>query len=182
MTEKISIDKSWTLFLDRDGVINERLMDDYVKNINEFIFLDGVLESFRIFNELFNRIIIVTNQRGIALNVMNQSDLESIHRFMVEKIRNNGGRVDSIYHCPHDKNDNCNCRKPNNGMLLQAYADFNDIDFSKSIMVGDTEPDMEMGRSKCKLNIFISERMENTPLADMVFPSLSEFARHLKGE
>ena len=84
-------DKSWTLFLDRDGVINVRLIDDYVKNINEFEFLPGVLEAFRIFAEKFGRIIIVTNQQGVGKGLMTLQDVDSVHDYMLKEVENQKG-------------------------------------------------------------------------------------------
>jgi histidinol-phosphate phosphatase family protein len=179
MTKFFDIDHTWTLFLDRDGVINRRIVDDYVKKIDDFVFLDGVLDSIKIFSRLFNRIVVVTNQRGIALGVMNADDLSVIHNYMINEIENIGGRVDRIYYCPHDKTDNCSCRKPKPGMLIKAQNDFPDIDFSKSIMVGDSESDMGLGRSRSLKNVFISETSRADVDADIVFPSLKDFEEYL---
>ena len=145
--KKLNIDKTWSLFLDRDGVINKRLMDDYVKNIDEFEFLPGVPEAFKKFSKIFGRIFIITNQRGIARKIMTEKDLESVHNFMINGIKNSGGRVDKIYFCPHDRNENCGCRKPDIGSALKAQQDFPEIDFSKSIMVGDTSSDIQFGKN-----------------------------------
>jgi len=182
MGKIFTIDNSWTLFLDRDGVINRRIIDDYVKRIDEFIFLEGVLDSIKIFSRLFNRIIVVTNQRGIALGVMNEYDLSVIHKHMINEIESNGGRVDRIYYCPHDKTDNCECRKPKPGMLIKAQSDFPDIDFSKAIIVGDSASDMGLGRSRSLKNVFISESSGADIDADIVFPSLKDFAEYLISE
>jgi len=182
MTKFFDIDNTWSLFLDRDGVINKRIVDDYVKNIDEFVFLEGVLESLKIFNRLFKRIIVVTNQRGIALGVMNEDDLSVIHEYMITEIESSGGRVDRIYHCPHDKTDNCECRKPKPGMLIKAQNDFPDIDFSRAIMVGDSASDMGLGRSRSLKNVFISETLHADSAADIVFSSLKDFAGYLINE
>lgn len=182
MKQIFNVDNDWTLFLDRDGVINRRIVDDYVKSIDEFIFLDGVLDSFKIFSRIFRKIIIVTNQRGIALGVMNINDLTLVHDYMINKVNSNGGRIDCIYYCPHDRNDNCGCRKPKPGMLIKAQNDYPDIDFSKSIMVGDSDSDMEMGHSKCLHNVFISASSYTNNIADISFPSLLDFARYLTNE
>lgn len=179
MKRIFNIDSSWTLFLDRDGVINKRLADDYVKTVDEFTFLDGVLDSLKIFSRLFKRIIIVTNQRGIALGLMSVNDLSVIHEYMIKEIAGNGGRIDGIYHCPHDRNDNCDCRKPGPGMLVKAQLDFPEIDFRKSIMVGDSDSDMAMGRSRSLSNVFISDSSRSHSMADITFTSLIEFARYL---
>ena len=120
MEWKGKIDKSWTLFLDRDGVINVRLIDDYVKNINEFEFLPGVLEAFKIFAEKFGRIIIVTNQQGVGKGLMTLQDVDMVHDFMKKEIDNQKGRIDAIYICPQLKSDPNNFRKPSPRMAYMA--------------------------------------------------------------
>jgi len=182
MTKLFNIDNTWTLFLDRDGVINKRIIDDYVKNTSEFVFLDGVLESLKIFKQLFRRIIVVTNQRGIALGLMNVDDLILIHEYMVKEVSNAGGKIDGIYYCPHDRGDNCGCRKPEPGMLINAQNDFPEIEFTKSIMVGDSDSDMAMGRSRSLTNVFISDSNNCAGFSDITFPSLIDFARYLIDE
>lgn len=153
----LNIDRSWTLFLDRDGVINRRLVDDYVKSWDEFEFLPGVLESIAQFSEWFGRIVIVTNQQGVGKKLMSEGDLHDIHNQMVSSILKAGGRIDKIYFCPHLKQDNPSCRKPEPGMGLEAQKDFPEIDFLKSMMVGDSISDMEFGRTLNMFNVFVSE-------------------------
>ncbi len=153
--KKLNIDKSWTLFLDRDGVINKRPMADYVKSVEEFEFLPGVEKAVKKFSEVFGRIFVITNQRGLAIKVMTENDLNQVHEHMINGIKNYGGRIDRIYYCPHDRNENCGCRKPDIGSALKAKKDFPEIDFAKSIMVGDTPPDMQFGRNAGMYTIII---------------------------
>ena len=94
------ITKEWTLFLDRDGVINDRIIDGYVTQIEEFVFLPNVLEAFKIFKNRFKRVIIVTNQQGVGKGIMRYKDVENVHNFMIQMIENHGGKVDKIYFCP----------------------------------------------------------------------------------
>jgi histidinol-phosphate phosphatase family protein len=129
-----------TLFLDRDGVINKLRLNDYVKNWDEFEFLPGILETLCLLSKRFKRIIVVTNQRGIGKGLMTENMLQDIHKKMIAAIENAGGRIDRIYYCTAIS-ENDPDRKPNTGMALQAKRDFPDIDFSKSIMVGDSESD-----------------------------------------
>lgn len=152
----LKIDKSWSLFLDRDGVINVRPINDYVKKIEEFKFLPGAPEAISKFSHIFNRIFIVTNQRGIARNLMTEKDLLDIHSHMLGQIKEYGGHIDKIYFCPHNRDEGCACRKPSAGMALKAVADFPEVDLSKSIMVGDTLSDMEFGKNAGMYNILIS--------------------------
>jgi len=156
--KKLNIDKSWSLFLDRDGVINKRLMDDYVKNVEEFEFLPGVTEAFKKFSEIFGKIFIITNQRGIAREIMTEQDLESVHNFMINCIKNSGGRIDKIYFCPHDRDENCGCRKPDIGSALKAKQDFPEVDFNKSIMVGDTSSDIQFGENAGMYTIKVTNK------------------------
>ncbi len=137
--------KGWTLFLDRDGVINRRLPGDYVKIWPQFEFLPGVLPAIAAFSPLFKHIIVVTNQQGIGKRLMDEAQLADIHRRLKETVAAAGGRIDAIYFCPHLSADNCTCRKPNPGMALQAQVDFPDIDFTKSVMAGDTASDIQFG-------------------------------------
>jgi len=142
-----------TLFLDRDGVINCHRPDDYVKCWEEFEFMPGILEALAVWNQQFKHIVVVTNQRGVGKGLMSEETLLDIHRRMVVAIEQHGGRIDKIYYCTDLHNDSPN-RKPNPGMALQAKADFPDIDFSKSVMVGDSESDMEFGRRAGLTNVF----------------------------
>ncbi len=123
----------WSLFLDRDGVINERLPDDYVKKWEEFKFLPGVLDALTAFNQYFSRIFIVTNQAGIEKELYTHQDLKQIHEQMMEYIQYHGGRIDEIYYCPYKGDLDPLCRKPNPGMALEAKKDFPEIDFKKCI-------------------------------------------------
>jgi len=141
-----------TLFLDRDGVINRHRPDDYVKKWEEFEFNLGIFEDLAVWNKNFKHIVVVTNQRGVGKGIMTEDTLLDIHRKMLEEIESHGGRIDKIYYCTDINNDSPN-RKPNIGMALQAKADFPDINFSKSVMVGDSESDMDFGRN-CGMKIF----------------------------
>lgn len=171
----LNIDKSWALFLDRDGVINKRLIDDYVKNLEEFEFLAGVPEAISEFSEIFGRIFIVTNQRGISRNIMTEADLNIVHKYMLNEISNAGGKIDKIYFCPHDRNTGCGCRKPDTGMALNAKQDFPEIDFNKSIMVGDSSSDIQFGKNAGMLTIKVTS--EET--AELSVSSLIELAQLL---
>ena len=137
---------NWTLFLDRDGVINERRPGAYVTQWEEFRFKAGVLEAIPTLNQLFARILIVTNQQGIGKGLMSAQDLQLIHETMLKTIASHGGRIDKIYHCPSLKTDESNCRKPDPAMASQAKLEFPEIDFSNSLMVGDTVTDIGFGK------------------------------------
>ncbi len=144
---QFEIDKSWTLFLDRDGVINTRKMGDYVYSVEEFYFLPQVKEAIAYFSTIFSRIIVVTNQQGIGKNKMTERNLLDIHRYMLEEIQKVGGKVDQVYFAPELKSDVHSTRKPKPDMALKAKKDFPEIIFEKSIMVGDTDSDIEFGKN-----------------------------------
>ncbi len=131
------------IFLDRDGVINRKAPEgDYIKNWSEFEFLPGALEAIRILGGLAGRLIVVTNQRGVALGRMSEEDVRQIHERMLEAVRQAGGRIDAVYYCPHEEGA-CDCRKPAVGLFLRAKRDFPDIDFATSLVVGDSARDLE---------------------------------------
>jgi len=173
--KNLNIDKDWTLFLDRDGVINHKIENDYVRNWNQFKFLPNVLKAIRGLYKIFGKIIIVTNQRGIGKKLMTEEDLREIHRNMLLEILRTGGKIDKIYYCPCNIDDNCKCRKPNIGMALQVKKDFPEIDFSKSIMLGDSLSDMEFGKKLGMLTILVSKNLKHNSTvynADFVFKDL----------
>ncbi len=159
------VDDSWTLFLDRDGVINHRILDAYVTDIEEFEFIEGVWEAVRYCSEIFGKIIVVTNQQGIGKGLMTEAQLSGIHAHMQTRIEQSGGRIDAIYYCPFLAENNPECRKPNTGMAAQAQSDFPEIDFEKSIMVGDSVTDMEFGLRLGMKTIFIQTKAEDAAAA-----------------
>ncbi len=178
-----SIDKTWTLFLDRDGVINDEKHLDYIHTWDEFKFYDGVKDALKIFAEKFGKIFIVTNQRGVAKGLTKLEDLEMIHKNMVKEFEDAGGRIDKIYYCVDLDDTNPN-RKPNPGMGLQAKKDFPEIDFSKSIMIGNTLSDMKFGRNlNIAINIFLPTTRKEIDLhhadIDLVFNDLISVAKAL---
>ena len=136
------------LLLDRDGVINVLRPADYVKCVEEFVFCPGALEALRLLNPLFRRIVIVTNQRGVGRGLMSESDLEDIHRWMLARIQEAGGRIDRIYVCTAT-DDADPRRKPNIGMATEVRSDYPDIDFDRSWFVGDSASDLEFARRAC---------------------------------
>jgi len=185
MTSWISaIDRSWTLFLDRDGVINRRIVDGYVKSWDEFEFLPGVPGAMSTFARQFTRIIVVSNQQGVGKGLMTASDVESLHRSMTEAVVASGGRIDGIYYCPALASDRSFRRKPGIGMGLEAKKHFPEIRFIKSIMIGDSRSDMIFGkRLGMKTVLVASEPLiprENPLLVDMLIPNLATFATFLK--
>lgn len=171
------IDKTWTLFLDRDGVINKKIENGYVLNIEMFKFLNGVLEGLSLLAKIFNKIIIVTNQRGIGKGLMSEKDLNKIHDYMLKEITSNGGRIDAIFYCPHDyEKQKCNCRKPNIGMALNAKKLFPEINFKKSIVIGDSLIDMEFAKNIGAIGIYVGNKIYSEQIS---FRNLKNFAEYV---
>lgn len=180
MLDLNKIDKSWTLFLDRDGVINHDKDNDYIRNWEEFRFYDETLEALKILAEQFPVIVVTTNQKGVGKGLMTVADLNRIHSNMVEQIAANGGRIDKIYYCSDLSDDSIN-RKPNPGMAFQAKADFASIDLSKAIIVGNRISDMGFGRNAGMHTVFVATTHPETPFPDpkidLRFDHLLDFAR-----
>ncbi|MBR77165.1 MAG: phosphatase [Flavobacteriales bacterium] len=145
-----------TLFLDRDGVINHKIENDYVKSIQDFKFIPEFIYVVKDLSLLFNRIIIITNQQGIGKGLMSICDLNEIHEYMLNTINDNNGKIDKIYFCPHLASENCFCRKPSPGMIQKAFQDYPDIDRSKSYFIGDSDSDMQAGKAEKLISIKVS--------------------------
>ena len=143
----ISISSDWTLFLDRDGVINERILGDYVKNISEFHFREGALEAIKGFMPLFQYIFVVTNQQGIGKGIMTEGNLRDVHSYMIDQVTRMGGKIDKCYHAPDLAGEDNLLRKPKPGMALLAAKEFSGINFSRSLMVGDSDSDIVFGKN-----------------------------------
>ncbi len=173
------VDADWTLFLDRDGVINHEKENDYINTWDEFLFYDGALEAFQIFAGIFKRIIIVTNQKGVGKGVTKEADLQIIHKNMQAKIEQNGGRIDAIYYCTDLDNDSAN-RKPQIGMGLQAIEKFSEIDITKAIMIGNNLSDMQFGRNLGVYNVLLTTTIADKNIKDdsidATFSDLSAFS------
>ena len=128
-----------TIFLDRDGVINKEI--NYLHKIDDFEFLDGVFETCQYLISLNYKIIIITNQSGIARGYYTENDFEIITNWMLAQFQNNGVNILDVFHCPHSPSSNCDCRKPKPGMFIVAKNKHN-VDMLKSWMIGDSERDI----------------------------------------
>ena len=159
------INSEWSLFLDRDGVINHDKDNDYIRNADEFRMYEDTLAALATLSEIFPRIVIVTNQKGVGRGLMSENDLHSIHQLLVSEVNRTGGRIDHIYYCTDLSNDSPN-RKPNPGMAFQAKQDHPAIDFSKSIIVGNRLSDMEFGRNAGMFTVFVATTHPETPYPD----------------
>lgn len=139
------MEETQAIFIDRDGVVNHRLVGDYVKRWEEFAFLPDIFSVLPEIHREGRLAILITNQRGIGRRLMSIEDLEEIHgRMQGELEARTGHRFDAIYFCPHDRDEGCDCRKPRPGMLLSAARDYH-LDLAGSWMIGDSESDVEAG-------------------------------------
>ena len=177
------IDKSWTLFLDRDGVINEERVGHYVEHWSEFIFGSGVLDAWKTLSKKFGTIIIVSNQRGVGKLIMTEETLLSIHKEMQKEVEGAGGHIDKIYYCT-DVEDKSFFRKPNPGMAVEALSHFPQIDMNKAVMVGNKPSDCKFGKAAGMYTVFVATTTPEMPFphqdVDLRFPSLAHFAEALQ--
>ena len=131
------------VFLDRDGVINVKApKGEYIRSWSEFRFLPNIADWVRLFNTLDFLVIVVTNQRGVALGMFTEEDLWGIHSNMVRELGRMGARIDDVFACPHHAGA-CECRKPKPGMVYQARDKWG-IDLGGSLMIGDSDSDAEL--------------------------------------
>lgn len=144
------------VFLDRDGVINRKAPEGkYVAHWNDLDILPGVEAAIAALNRSGRRVIVVSNQRGIALGYYSGSDVEALHRRLQEHLALHGAHIDAFYYCPHDEGE-CDCRKPGTGMFLQAFRDFPEASAANSIAIGDSPSDIEAARALKMPSILIS--------------------------
>lgn len=174
------IDKSWTLFLDRDGVINVRNFDGYITTVTDFQFLDHADQAIAELSLVFGKVIVCTNQQGIAKGLFTESNLEEIHRYMTNQVEELGGKIDAVFFAGEMKTDPNNTRKPKPDMAIAAKELFPEIDFQKAIMIGDTNSDLVFGRNLGMTTILIETKELVTEEADFTLKSLNELTTYLK--
>ena len=179
------------IFLDRDGTINVEV--DYLHKVEDFKFEEKADEAIKIFNDLGYKVIVVTNQSGIARGYYTEEDLNKLHKFMDEELEKIGAKVSAYYHCPHHPKGTleqyvkeCTCRKPNLGMFMDAKRDF-DVDFENSIIVGDKLSDLEAGLRLGMRTILVKtghgkEEIDSVYFKTEIYNNLYEFSLKLKGE
>jgi D-glycero-D-manno-heptose 1,7-bisphosphate phosphatase len=168
------------IFLDRDGTIN--VDTGYVHTIEEFEFIPGAIDALRTLSELPAPVIVVTNQSGVGRGYFKESDVEALHEHMNDLLDDYDAEIDAFYYCPHHPDadrvayrQDCQCRKPRPGLLKTAAEDF-DVTFSESVMIGDSERDVEAGNEMGCHTILLdpegsADTLESTA-ADAVRPDL----------
>lgn len=166
------------VFLDRDGTICSDV--HYMSSPEQFELLPKVAEGIKLLNELGVKVIVVTNQSGIARGYFSEEDLERIHKRMIDELLRRGAKIDAIYYCPHHPNNNCSCRKPRIGMLERAAGDLG-LDLNKCLIIGDKKLDIETGRNAgCTTMLIPGPETELNVRADYVAVNLYEAARFIK--
>ena len=182
LNNKIEVDQNWTLFLDRDGVINVESVGSYITNWDDFIFHEGALEAIKMASSIFGNIIVVSNQRGVGKGVMTLDALKNINLNLRNVVSATGGKIDKIYNCTAVSDSDKN-RKPNTGMGLQAQEDFPQIDFRKSVMIGNSLSDMEFGKRLSMFTVLVTTKMQPVQLPNQLVdeqaPSLFDWIHNL---
>lgn len=146
-----------TIILDRDGVLNRKpSRANYVRSWQEFEWLPGAKEALILLRKAGFRVLVVSNQAGVARGAMTEADLFDIHRRMVREASLAGACIEVIYYCPHGWDEGCECRKPKPGMLFQAQRDFN-LDLSRTLFIGDDERDAQAAEAAGCPSLLVSE-------------------------
>lgn len=174
MQKLAQVDDTWTLFLDRDGVINERIFGGYVLKYSDFHFKEGVLSIAQNLFVRFAHVIIVTNQQCVAKGILSKEELDVIHDRMKQDLLRVGAPVSAVYTALERKGEEPFMRKPQVKMAEMAKREFPEIDFSKSIMVGDTDGDIQFGKNLGMKTVLIRSEEIIHEKADMVLDSLAE--------
>jgi D-glycero-D-manno-heptose 1,7-bisphosphate phosphatase len=162
-----------TIFLDRDGVINENRAD-YVKSWEEFQFLPGACEAIALLTAAGHRIVVCTNQAGIAYGKMSQAVVEDIHRRMCSEIAQTGGKIEAVYYCPHGKDEQCVCRKPCPGLLLRARIEL-ELDLTDALFIGDSLSDMQAGFAASVLPVMVLTGRGTEQVQQKAYVSMPSF-------
>lgn len=179
---------SKVIFLDRDGTINKEV--NYLYKTDEFEFIDGAIDAIKTFHKLGYKVIVITNQAGIARGYYEEKDVQTLHNYLDTLLERYNTFIDAYYYCPHHPEGTvekykgkCNCRKPEIGMIEKAKEDYN-IDLTKSVIVGDKESDILTGK-----NVGIGKTIlvksghtvdEEKTVADEIYDDLYSFSIRLK--
>jgi D-glycero-D-manno-heptose 1,7-bisphosphate phosphatase len=172
------------VILDRDGTIN-RDSDDYIKSPAEWTPIPGSLEAIARLIQADYRVVVATNQSGIGRGLFDTQALFAIHDKLQRALGQVGGRIDAFFFCPHKAEDNCRCRKPQPGMLLEVARRFN-VSLEDVFMVGDSRKDMEAAAAAGARPVLVltgngakTEKEGKLPRGTAVYPDLAAFALQL---
>jgi len=169
------------IFVDRDGVINEDPIGDYVKQWEDFRFIQGALEALKKLSDANYEIVIISNQAGIGDGEYTEEALNEITDKMISEFRKSGIAIRGIYYCLHGKNANCQCRKPKTGLFEQAYRDVK-FNPSETYFIGDKLSDVQAGINFGLRNLFVltghgakdQSQLKSVQKPEKIFPSLNE--------
>lgn len=158
-----------TVFVDRDGVLNRKARGHrYVLSVDDVVLLPGVSDALALLSGSGRRVFVVTNQRAVARGLLTAEGLERIHAALADQLRSKGAHVDGIYTCTHEIGM-CTCRKPMPGLLQLAQRDHPEIEFDRSVVVGDSADDVRAGESvACRTILVGGRRRRAAELAQLV--------------
>jgi D-glycero-D-manno-heptose 1,7-bisphosphate phosphatase len=162
------------VFLDRDGVLNRKMPEGvYVVEWAQFAWLAGAVEAVVRMKRAGLTVVVVSNQRGIALGRITALQLEVLHEKMQDELARNDARLDAIYYCPHDHGE-CHCRKPETGLFEQAFQNFPQANAGNSVVIGDSLSDIQAGRRLGMKTIFIQGEPDRQKAGADVAASLAD--------
>ena len=175
------------VFLDRDGTINKEV--NYLYKPDDFVFIPGTIQAIKVFHELGYKVIVITNQAGVARGYYTEMDVKVLHEYLDDLLAAEATYIDAYYYCPHhldgtveDYKRECKCRKPGIGMIKEAARDF-DINLGESIIVGDKEIDILAGKKsgigKCVL-VRSGHVIGEKTSADIIYDDLYDVALDLQ--
>ena len=176
------IDKTWALFLDRDGVINERVFGGYITKVEDFHFIENTKKSIKLLSNYFYLTFVVTNQQGIAKGLMTERNLLEIHTYMCNQIHAIGGKIDKCYFAPNLRDAEDDMRKPGPVMAELAKMEYPEVDFKSCVMVGDTDSDILFGKNLGMKTVRIKTEEPINIQADLTVADLLEFAKIIENE
>jgi D-glycero-D-manno-heptose 1,7-bisphosphate phosphatase len=171
------------VILDRDGVINID-SDDFIKSPQEWLPIPGSLEAIALLNQRGYRVVVITNQSGVARGLYDLATLDAIHAYMHQQVIAAGGQIEAIYFCPHGPDSDCNCRKPKPG-LFKTFAEQKHIDLQQVFSVGDSLRDLEASWAACAQPILVrtgkglQTLLNNPQLKLPIFDNLYDAANYI---
>ena len=175
-----------TVFIDRDGVINEDLIDDYIKSWDDFRFIPGSVEAMKKLSAKGYNIVIISNQAGIGDGIYSETTLDHITNRMLHELKQNSVEVKGIYYCLHGKDAGCECRKPKTGLFVQAAKDIK-FNPTETYFIGDKATDIEAGKKFGLKTLFVltghgaldQSKLVNDLKPEKIFPSIIEVADYI---
>jgi len=163
--------KNKAIFLDRDGVINKN-RSDYVKDISELEIFSNVEKSIKSLRDYGFVILVITNQSAVNRGLTSDANVRQIHDCIQNHLKINSTYIDKFYYCPHRPDENCDCRKPQPGLIIKAVDEF-DIDLRKSWLIGDSESDIKAANAVNCRSIKIESGLELENATNIILKSIT---------